>query len=438
MKKSFNLLFRSALNKAARCFLVNLLIIISFLASGVLIPSYSRAQEVDRIAAIVNDKIISTHDLKERIELLVFSAGLKNTQSHRQALEPQALRVLIDELLQSQEARRLNIRLVTRDISDAIKRIEKSNKIPYGQFKDLMEKNGVSYEAVLSKIQSEIIWQKLVRRRLLPSVEIGEEEISNVYRRIISDSGQIQYRVSEVLLPFDDDSQKKSVLDLANRLSLQIRSGEKISDIAQQFSKSASASKGGDIGWIRMGELDNKVNTALSSLTIGGVSNPILTPNGYLIVQVKNKRKLENPNPDEVLISLRQYIFSNKLNISIKELKKKNAAAIKTLSNKVGCREFSRTAEKLGTPQTELPLTFRLNELNEDLRKVASKIMLGKPSKPLINTEKIQIIMVCERQTSKQLTRNQIRETLLRQRVDMLSRRYLRDLRRSAFIDLRI
>ena len=50
----------------------------------------------------------------------------------------------------------------------------------------------------------------------------------------------------------------------------------------------------------------------------------------------------------------------------------------------------------------------------------------------------IQIIMVCERQTSKQLTRNQIRETLLRQRVDMLSRRYLRDLRRSAFIDLRI
>ena len=152
MKKSFNLLFRSALNKAARCFLVNLLIIISFLASGVLIPSYSRAQEVDRIAAIVNDKIISTHDLKERIELLVFSAGLKNTQSHRQALEPQALRVLIDELLQSQEARRLNIRLVTRDISDAIKRIEKSNKIPYGQFKDLMEKNGVSYEAVLSKI----------------------------------------------------------------------------------------------------------------------------------------------------------------------------------------------------------------------------------------------------------------------------------------------
>ena len=64
--------------------------------------------------------------------------------------------------------------------------------------------------------------------------------------------------------------------------------------------------------------------------------------------------------------------------------------------------------------------------------------MLGKPSKPLINTEKIQIIMVCERQTSKQLTRNQIRETLLRQRVDMLSRRYLRDLRRSAFIDLRI
>jgi peptidyl-prolyl cis-trans isomerase SurA len=46
--------------------------------------------------------------------------------------------------------------------------------------------------------------------------------------------------------------------------------------------------------------------------------------------------------------------------------------------------------------------------------------------------------MVCERQEAGALPRDQIRDTLLRQRVDMLSRRYLRDLRRSAFIDLRI
>ena len=163
-----------------------------------------------------------------------------------------------------------------------------------------------------------------------------------------------------------------------------------------------------------------------------------MTPNGYLIIQVKDKRKLGNLKPDEILISLRQYIFFNKTNISVKELKKKNETAIKTLNNKVGCREFSKAAEKLGTPQTDLPVSLRLNELNEDLRKVARTIMLGKPSRPLISTKKIQIIMVCERQTSKQLTRNQIRETLLRQKVDMLSRRYLRDLRRSAFIDLRL
>lgn len=438
MNKSYNLLFNAALNISTSIFLVKLIFIICFLASGVITTSLLRAQEVDRIAAIVNDKIISTHDLNQRVELLIFSAGLKNTQSQKLALAPQALRALIDELLQSQEARRLNIRLAAKDTSDAIKRIEKSNKIPYGQFKDLMARNGVSYEAVLSKIQSEIIWQKLVRRRLLPSVEIGEEEISNVYRKIISDSGQIQYRVSEVLLPFDGESQQKSVLDLANRLSHQIRSGKKISDIARQFSKSASASKGGDIGWIRMGELDNKVNTTLNSLAVGDVSKPILTPNGYLIIQVKDKRKLGNLKPDEILISLRQYIFFNKTNISVKELKKKNETAIKTLNNKVGCREFSKAAEKLGTPQTDLPVSLRLNELNEDLRKVARTIMLGKPSRPLISTKKIQIIMVCERQTSKQLTRNQIRETLLRQKVDMLSRRYLRDLRRSAFIDLRL
>ncbi len=46
--------------------------------------------------------------------------------------------------------------------------------------------------------------------------------------------------------------------------------------------------------------------------------------------------------------------------------------------------------------------------------------------------------MVCERQENVGPNRGEIENTLLRERVDMLSRRYLRDLRRAAFVDLRV
>ena len=397
-----------------------------------------QAQKANQIAAIVNDKVISTFDLQERIQLIIFSAGLPNNNKQKRSLAPQVLRDLIDETLKNEEAERLNIRVTNKEIDSALSRIEKSNNIPLGSFNDMIKSNGISAKAALSQIRASIIWQKFIGRHVVPTIEISEEEVEKVIKRIHSVKGKTQYHINEVLLPVDEISQKQTKSDLANRLVEQIRNGTDIKKIARQFSTSASAAIGGDIGWIQEGELNDNANQAINKLKVGEVTNPILTQDGYLILQIKNKRKLKSIEKEDSIVSLRQIIktidkktSNNYLNSAIKEIEK-------SLKNVVGCRKFNKIAKKIGTPQPRKPSKYRLGDLNEKLRIIAANLEIGIPSKTILNKNNFQIIMICERQDSEDLEKNKIRNTLLRQRIDMLSRRYLRDLRQSAFIDLRL
>ena len=398
----------------------------------------TRAQQVERIAAVVNDKVISIYDLRLRIDLLIFSAGLPKTNDQRRAMAPQVLRGLIDEALQTEEAGRLNIRVSTRDMDDAVSQIERSNNIPEGRFEDIISREGVSTDAALAQIRAGIAWQKLISRRVVPTIDIGEEEIDTVIKRVRAGQGQTQYHVFEVLLPVDDAAQREVVLGLANRLASQIRLGSDFGGIARQFSKSASAATGGDIGWIQAGELNDEANRALASLEVGKVSDPIATPDGYLILQMKDRRKLRKPGEEDARITLRQLMLPLAKDAPEFEVQAQLSLAQQVAENTVDCDDFAEIAREMGTPQPESPAGFRLGDLNENLRRLAADLEVGVVSKPLRNPSGVQIIMICDREEAGALPRDQIRETLLRQRVDMLSRRYLRDLRRSAFIDLRV
>jgi peptidyl-prolyl cis-trans isomerase SurA len=396
------------------------------------------AQQVERIAAVVNDKVISIYDLRQRIELLIFSAGLPNTNDQRRSMAPQVLRSLIDEALQTEEAARLNIRVTSRDIDDAVSQIERANNMPAGGFENFVSRQGVSADAALDQIRAGVAWQKLITRRVVPTIDIGEEEIDSVIKRIRAGQGQTQYRVLEILLPVDDAAQRQSVLDLANRLSAQIRLGAEFSGIARQFSKSASAATGGDIGWIQEGELIDEANKALAALEVGKVSDPIETPDGYLILQTSDRRKLRTPGEEDARITLRQLVLPLAKDASEIDVQSQISLAQQVAANTVDCNDFAEIAREMGTPQPAEPAGFRLGDLNENLRRVAADIGVGVASEPIRNASGVQIIMVCDREEAGALPRDQIRETLLRQRVDMLSRRYLRDLRRSAFVDLRV
>src|SRR5690242_17817358 len=63
------------------------------------------SQLSEGVAAIVNDDIISTYDLVQRMRLIIVTSGIQPTDDNIPQLQREALRSLVDEHLQLQELR---------------------------------------------------------------------------------------------------------------------------------------------------------------------------------------------------------------------------------------------------------------------------------------------------------------------------------------------
>ena len=409
------------------------------LLAGVAIAPYpAKAQDVQRIAAVVNEQVISIFDVQQRMQILIASSGLSNTRETQQRIGPQVLRGLIDEALQKQEADRLNIKVTERDMNEAVARVEQSNNIPPGGFERFLLSQRIVPEAALAQIRSNIAWQKLLARTVIPTIEIGEEAIDDVVAQIESNRGVTEFRVGEILLPVDNPADTKDIRSLAERLVQQIRNGADFRAVAQQFSKSATAAIGGDIGWVLPGELEPSINSAVTSLKPGEISDPVAVSDGIAIITLINQRTNAPPDEGDRIVQLRQLLLLVDEDAPQSEVDIQLEKARDIASSVNGCVEFAAAAEENGAPQPDKPAEFKLNDLNAQLRGVASRIPVGQASEPLRQPSGVQVLMVCERQDTSGPDRNEIRQTLLRERVDMLSRRYLRDLRRAAFVDLRV
>ena len=103
--------------------------------------STASAQRVQRIAATVNDDIVSVFDLESRLRLVVASSGIRVTPALQRRLTQQVLRTLIDERLQMQEAKRRNIAVTKRDMSRAFEALEKQNRLKPGTFEAFVREN---------------------------------------------------------------------------------------------------------------------------------------------------------------------------------------------------------------------------------------------------------------------------------------------------------
>jgi peptidyl-prolyl cis-trans isomerase SurA len=204
-----------------------------------------------RIAAVVNDEIISVFDLASRMGMVMTSSSIADTPETRQRIAPQILRGLIDEKLELQEAKRKSITATDSEISNALAQIEKQNNMKSGQLNEYLQARGIDRGALLDQLTAGIVWAKLVRRLAAQTTEISDEEIDEALKRVKEHASEPQSRVAEIFLAVDNPAQDDEVRHLVERLTQQMHQGARFSAVAQQFSQSAAAAVGGDIGWVR-------------------------------------------------------------------------------------------------------------------------------------------------------------------------------------------
>ncbi len=265
------------------------------------------AQEMLRAAAVINDEVISVLDLDMRLRLAILATGQPDSAQLRKRMSPQIMRALIDERLQSQEAERLGITVSDERVDAAAEEIAQRNKLSYAEFIKIIEGRGIIPGAFREQVRGQLTWNDLVARRLRPSVEVSEDEVEEIVRRITASRGLKQRRVSEIFLAVDTALQADEILGNARRLVEQLRAGGSFTALARQFSEAASAARGGALGWIQEGQLPEELDAALAKMRPGTLSPPVRSLSGYHILLLRDERQA---SLGAVTLRLKQVLFA--------------------------------------------------------------------------------------------------------------------------------
>jgi peptidyl-prolyl cis-trans isomerase SurA len=397
-------------------------------------------RDVQSIAAVVNHEVISVFDLLERMKLVIVSSDLKDTPETRQRLLPLVLRSLIDERLELQEAQRLEISVGNDEIEKALADIEKQNNIKKGEIKDFFAKTGVDQETVLNQVRAGIAWGKVIRRRIRPTIDIGDEEVNEAYARVQANKDKPQNLVAEIFLAVDSPDKEPEVRAVADRLVREIRTGANFPALSRQFSESASALSGGDLGWVAEGQLGAEQDAAIKPLKPPALTDPIRTPGGFYILLLRDRKIPSKEDAGGITVELRRLHLVLAADASKQEVALGMQAAKALRGRAKNCDEMQKLADETGSSLSGNLGWIHLNELPEDLQIVVKRLVVGKVSEPLRRSDGIALLMVCDRKEEKSVipTRDEVAEALLRQRLELQADRYLRDLRSNATVDTRI
>lgn len=402
--------------------------------------SGAQAQQVHRIAAIVNDQVISAYDLRQRVQLVLATSGIPRTPENLKRIEKQVLRSLVDEQLQLQEAAKNDIKIKKSEIEDEIKRIAQQSNVSPEKILKSLEEQGVSTATLRDQIKAEVAWAKLVRRRFAARVNVSEEEVNQVLERMRANADKPQYRVSEIFLPVESPEQAEQIKQNAMRLLQQIRQGAPFPQIARAFSQAPSASRGGDIGWVQDGQLPRELNQVVSRLKPGRISLPIRTTSGFYILAVSDRRLSPLGKPSDAELELFQVALSTADDKS-KEQQQESIRMAYGLSQAVpGCAEARQVVAQNARLQGQELGTLKLSEVaNKSLQKQLTTLTEGDATDPVRTKNGYLVFFVCGREAIGEtaIPREEVESQLFNQQLSMMARRYLRDLRRDATVEMR-
>jgi len=404
-----------------------------------LLPALASAQGL-RVLARVNDDAITDFDLQQRVLFAIRTTGLQDSPDLRQRMAAQILRQMIDERLQIQDAKRLGLKATDGEMQQRFNDIERAAGMSRGAFKQYIQSTGVAFDIAVQQIEAQIAWTKIIRRKVRPQVDVSEAEIDDALSRARTNVGKTESRVAEIFVPVDRADQADDSKRSADRIAEQLKRGAPFGAVAQQFSQGATASAGGELGWVLPGSLDPTLDATVERLQVRQYSEPVRSTAGWHILYVIDRRPFASARPDDVRLNLTQMTLPLPVNASDNEVAKATADAQKAMTGVRTCSDLhSRARELKGATSGDLS-GVRVGDLqaNQQMFEQIPKLNVGGTAGPFRVAEGLQVVALCSKVGTDGLpTRDAISQQILLQKLEAAGRRYMRDLRRQATIDVK-
>ncbi|MBI1249944.1 MAG: peptidylprolyl isomerase [Alphaproteobacteria bacterium] len=388
-------------------------------------PAPAHAQMAEAVAAVVNDEVVSTYDVRQRALLILISSGIQPTQESLQQASAQALRDLVDERLQMQEAKEFEIEVPDDQVDEQLSAIARQNNSSAEALARGLADSGVSVTTLRNQIRADIAWRRLIGGRYGSRVRISDVQIRETQQRIAQSATRAQYQVSEIFLGAGSQEEKDQAEQFGLRLLQEMQRGAPFPLVARQFSSAPSAAAGGDLGWVGAGEMRPELESVVASLQPGQVSRPIRSEDGIYILALRDRREGVDP-ATTTRVSLRQ-ISAPASSRAAFERARARIASCDDLAGALAAAPEAQVADLGEALQADLSETVSAQIAN---------VPVGQASPTTESGDLVQAFVVCARATGGGGVpdRDEIEDRLYEQELAMLSNRYLRNLRREATI----
>lgn len=405
---------------------------------------------VDSIAVIINDEVITKKELETRMRSVEERLKRQKVEAPPRAdLQRQLLERMIVERAQLQLAKEFGIRVDDLMLDRAVARIAEQNKMNLQEFRNQLEKEGVTFAAFREEIRDEIVLQRLREREVESKIQITESEVENYLAEQASNAqNQQEYNLAQILVRVPENASPEQIANRrlrAEDILRQLRSGADFAKTAATYSDSADALKGGDIGWRNLDRLPQLFIDAISALKEGQVSAIVKSPNGFHILKVVGKRSQSQTAASGSVQQTRARHILIRVNptTSAAEARRKLADIKERLKNKAAkfedlARQFSNdgSASKGG----DLGWLYPGDTLPE-FEAAMNALAPGEVSDPIETNYGLHLIEVLERKSddvSKERQKQIARQALRDRKLEEATEDWSRQVRDRAYVEMRL
>lgn len=392
-------------------------------------------QMADGVLATVNDSVVTGFDLRQRMLLLIAMTQVQPTSENIPAIRAQALSLIIDERLQNQELDRYpDLKASDADVEEDLAAAAREVGATPQAYLEFLSQAGIRPSTLRDQLRSQIGWQRLVGARFQSRARVSRGAIDAAMRQASEAALKKQYLIGEIYIQSDRVGGQQAALNGAEQLVQQMIQGAPFQAVAQQFSAAPSATRGGDAGWIVEGTVQPALQQAMEQLDVGQLSRPIPVEGGVYIIYMRDKRDGSTAS----LAQIKQVMIQLPETASEAEV----AAAtqrLEALRPQLTCDTIlTRATSEQGLLGSDLG-EADVQNLVPQFQQIARSAEVGSISSPVRTPLGVHLVAVCGRRAggAEAPSAERIESRLFGQNLATLGRRYIRDLRQDATIEMK-
>jgi peptidyl-prolyl cis-trans isomerase SurA len=414
------------------------------IVASALLPAHAAVLPLDHIVAVVNDEVITRHELARRYDEVVRNLARQKTPlPPREVLEKQLLERMVTELALQQHARSTGIRVDPTQVERALQRIAAQNQLDMASLAAALEKEGQSLDSMRATIRNELLIARARERDVDNRVSVSDAEIEGYLQTQVQQGVETEYNFAHILVTVPENASPEQIQARRARaedILAQLAQGADFAQLSASHSDAPNALQGGAFGWRASGKMPALFAEALKPLQPGEVAPLLKSSNGFHILKLYDKRGLDaalsvtQTHVRHILIKTNELTSEADARNRLLQLKER-------IDNGVKFDELARLHSEDGSASKGGDLGWiNPGDTVPDFEKAMNALQPGEVGEPIQSPFGWHLIQVLERrdqdvtqERQKLLARQAIRE----RKADEAFQDWVRQIRDSAYVELR-